>query len=118
MGTKTIPTIPIPKALMAASSVSAAYARLVKLALNEKLELKEVNIKGVPRKSINMPPVLEGMVEKIAKEHGIKFSVAFAGLTQAAINFLCKNIKFRNRDPLKIRLSKTLARSRSNTITL
>lgn len=87
MPTRTVPAVEIPAGLLPAEGKSGAYRTLASRALRDKLLPAPVEVEGMPRVSVSIPPTLEAKIQDMADATSDKtFSQIFAGLVIAAIS--------------------------------
>lgn len=84
----TVPLIPIPSGQLPDKNVSDAYRTAVATALKHGVAPIAMDISGLERKSLFLPPALHAKIIAAAEQNGISVHKAFAGLTQAGINII------------------------------
>lgn len=87
---RSVPFMPLPENLLPARNRIDRYRSLVSIALNRKLPPLPVELKGVERQSIFIPPLLDAKIEALAEKKGLSYQQCFAGLTLAGIEHIDK----------------------------
>ena len=88
MPNRSVPLIPVPHEILPAKTPTDAVRTLVATALAEKLPLVENDAKGIERKTIFMPPVLDLKIELLAEQHEWSYQSTVASLVTAAMELI------------------------------